>query len=128
MTHPTGEPSIWERVAGAVGAVVVASAIGYMVWYGLLRPSGPPVVTVHLVSISSTEAGYLVRFRASNVGHSTAAEVRVIGQITSPKLNEQSLAVIDYIPQQSQREGGLYFTLDPSHNPLTLRAEGYADP
>jgi uncharacterized protein (TIGR02588 family) len=41
---------------------------------------------------------------------------------------EVSSVILDYIPGQSAREGGLFFTQDPRSGNLVLRASGYAKP
>ena len=35
---------------------------------------------------------------------------------------------LDYLPQDSERRGGLFFTEDPAAYELVLRAQGYAEP
>jgi uncharacterized protein (TIGR02588 family) len=41
---------------------------------------------------------------------------------------ETSQATIDYLPQRSERRGGLFFTRNPEGLDLNLRAEGYSEP
>jgi uncharacterized protein (TIGR02588 family) len=41
---------------------------------------------------------------------------------------ESSAAVLDYVPGESVRRGGLFFSTDPRVHRLTLRAHGYQQP
>lgn len=109
--------------------MLVAAGIGYMAYYGLTHPEGPPEVTLERLSVEPTKGGYLVQFKARNEGNSTAAGVLVVGALKeSGSTLEESEAVLDYVPQESERKGGLLFTRDPTRYELELRAKGYAQP
>lgn len=121
--------SIWEWVAAALGALLIASAVGYMLYYGLTHPEGPPRIALEQLSVVPTDGGYLVRFRAKNEGNSTAAGLLVGGELKeNGSTVEESEATLDYVPQQSEREGGLVFTRDPERYELQLRVKGHAKP
>jgi uncharacterized protein (TIGR02588 family) len=63
------------------------------------------------------------------VGGQAAAEVLVEGELAGEAgPHETSEATIDYLPPDSEREGGLFFGRDPSRHELRLRAKGYVDP
>ncbi len=71
----------------------------------------------------------LVQTRAVNDGGSTAANLRVEGVLTDGNGRvEASELVLDYVPMQWHRKGGLFFARDPRHYTLQLRAKGYAAP
>lgn len=122
--------SPWEWVAAALGALLIGSALVYMAQYGLSRPRhGPPEVIVQPVAIVPVDGGYLVQFRARNTGDSTAAQLLVGGELQQGGATvEESEATLDYLPEHSEREGGLFFTRDPARYELKLRAKGYAKP
>jgi uncharacterized protein (TIGR02588 family) len=126
--------SRWEWVAAGVagvGALLIASVMGYMIWYGSHYPQGiPPELTVRPLGMQAVASGYLVTFRADNEGSSTAAQVLISGVLKDADglTLEESEATVDYVPQHSHREGGLLFSRDPSAHKLELRVEGYADP
>jgi uncharacterized protein (TIGR02588 family) len=123
----TTSPLEW-LVAG-IGALLVIFAVGYMVHFALTRPDGPPAVVLEVTGVSPAGAGYLVRFKASNTGRSTAAGVVVTGELSSGgERVEESEMTLDYLPQESERQGGLFFTEDPDAHELVLRAQGYAEP
>lgn len=118
-----------EWIAAGLGGAILVSTIGYMVYYGLTTENGPPVVAIEQGPVERAGAGYLVRFTARNDGQSTAAELHLSGTLRNgDAVVERSGAVIDFLPEGSTREGGLFFTHDPSGLALELRAEGYVAP
>jgi uncharacterized protein (TIGR02588 family) len=121
--------SVWEWIAAAVGAVMVAAAVAYMIYAGLSHSQGPPKTMVEALSAAPSGAGYLVQFRVRNEGNSTAAALLVHGELLEQGSSiEESEATLDYLPQHSEREGGLFFMHDPSRYELRLRVKGYAKP
>lgn len=123
------QPLLLEWIVGLIGLVLVAGAIGYMLYQAVTAEDSPPNITVVVDSIVPTSDGYLVTFHVFNSGEATAAELIVEGEL---QLNgervESSTATIDYVPSLSERRGGLYFTRDPQQLELHLRAKGYEQP
>jgi uncharacterized protein (TIGR02588 family) len=128
--HETPETtSALEWVVAGIGALLVMFAVGYMVHFAMTRPEGPPAVVLEVTAVSRTSAGYLVRFKATNTGHSTGAGIVVTGELSRDgEAVEESEMTLDYLPQDSERQGGLFFTEDPAAHELVLRAQGYAEP
>ncbi|WP_300573406.1 TIGR02588 family protein [Phenylobacterium sp.] len=123
----TTSPLEW-LVAG-VGALLVVFTVGYMVQFALTRPEGPPAVVLEVTGVSRASTGYLVSFTATNTGLSTGAGIVVTGELSSGGARiEASEMTLDYLPQDSERQGGLFFTQDPAAHELVLRAQGYAEP
>lgn len=120
---------LWEWVLAAMGGVMLLGVVGYITFHGIAYPEAPPEVVVETLGSSPSGAGYLVRFRARNRGNSTASALRISGQLLRDGRSvETSETILDYLPQQSQREGGLFFTENPANAQLVLRAEGYLEP
>jgi uncharacterized protein (TIGR02588 family) len=118
-----------EWVVAAIGALLVAGTIGYLVWLALGRDEAPPDVRVVAGSVHALENGWLVKFRAVNAGSQAAAELLIEGELADQGgAIETSEATIDYLPPRSEREGGLIFSRDPRDHELHLRAKGYVDP
>ena len=118
-----------EWVIAAIGGLLVVAAIAYMVVFAVAEPKRPPAVTLSVTSVTTTPGGYLVSFRAANAGGATAAALQVSGELREAgAVVETSQANIDYLPQRSERRGGLFFTRDPEDLALSLRAEGYSEP
>jgi uncharacterized protein (TIGR02588 family) len=118
-----------EWVIAAIGGLLVVGAIAYMVVFAVAELERPPAVTLSVTSVTTTPGGYLVSFRAANAGGATAAALQVSGELRKGgAVVETSAVTIDYLPQQSEREGGLVFTRDPEDLTLSLRVEGYSEP
>jgi len=95
----------------------------------LARPRRPPDVQVQVESMVSVSGGYLVRFRAHNLGTETAASLQVEGELLDGHTTlETSSTSIDYLPGGSVRRGGLFFRTNPAEHQLRLRPGGFVLP
>jgi uncharacterized protein (TIGR02588 family) len=118
-----------EWVVAIVSAVLVVAVLGSLIYDGVRSPETPPDVTVEIDSIQSAGPGYLVLFRARNVGRTTAANVVVAGELEADTGTvEASETTLDYVPAGGVARGGLYFEQDPRRLRFTLKAQGYRDP
>jgi uncharacterized protein (TIGR02588 family) len=118
-----------EWCASAVGLLLTLCIFGFIVWQALDDASSPPLITVDATNVSPITGGYRVMFQARNAGGAAAAQVRIEGALsTDSNAQEISSVILDYIPGQSAREGGLFFTQDPRSGSLALRASGFAKP
>jgi uncharacterized protein (TIGR02588 family) len=121
--------SVSEWIVAISSAALVLALLGYLIYDGVRSPRTPPDVTIEADSIQKAGPGYLVLFRARNVGRTTAAEVLVEGELeTDSGKVETSETTIDYVPARGEQHGGLYFRQDPRGGRLRLRAHGYRDP
>lgn len=126
---PPDDTPVTEWIVVALGAVLVVGAVGYMTWFGLTRQDGPPRLVVTATSIEAAPEGFTVAFTAHNAGAATAATVLVSGELwDGGRMVAVSRTMLDYVPEKSDRRGGLFFTLDPRQYRLVLRAEGYSEP
>jgi uncharacterized protein (TIGR02588 family) len=120
---------VTEWVVAALGALLVAGTIGYLVYLATTRDDTPPDVRVVEQAVHALQSGWLVEFRAVNAGSQAAAQLLIEGELRGPDGPvETSEATIDYLPARSAREGGLIFSRDPRRHELRLRAKGYVDP
>jgi uncharacterized protein (TIGR02588 family) len=118
-----------EWIVGGLGAVLVAGAIGFLLYHSQARDQTPPEFRLEAERVLDLQNAYLVQFRAFNEGTSAAAAVTIEGELVSPDgTAEVSEAVLDYLPPRSDRAGGLLFQSDPRAGELSLRAKGYAKP
>ena len=123
------EAPLWMWGIAFLGLALVLGSIGFMLYEAAAGDSSPPDVTVRVDSILPTRNGFLVKFRAVNEGGSTAEGLTVEGELRSGGEGlETSDTTIEFVPSHSEREGGLYFTLDPRQHELRLRAKGYEKP
>lgn len=118
-----------EWIVAAIGALLVAGTIGYLVLHAVVRDQAPPDLRVVAEGTLALQGGYLVEFRAINAGAQAAAAVLIEGALEGPGGTiETSEATIDYLPARSERQGGLIFSHDPRAYRLRLRPKGWVDP
>ena len=122
-------PSMWEWIVGVASSIVVLTAVGFLLVEAFAGPSGPPVIAVHVERIQPAGAGYLVEIRAVNSGDETAANLTIEGAlIRDSTAVETSTVTIDFVPAETERGGGLFFTRDPAEYRLEVRPMGYDQP
>ena len=122
-------PSLLEWIFAALGLVVVLSAVGFLIYRGATKGDAPPVLKIEVESIAQKGDNYLVNFRVSNTGETTAADLTIEGVLKNgEKTEETSDLTMTYVPAQSMRRGGLFFTKNPHEFELRIRAKGYEQP
>ena len=120
---------IWEWIVAALGFILVASVIGFLLYEALGENQMPPDVKLSVVSVVKTGNGYRVKITVVNQGGTTAEGVVVEGTLrrgTEPI--ERSQTTIDYLPPRSEKRAGLFFTRDPRQFELQVRPFGYEEP
>jgi len=136
VTHDSGKEQekikdapLWIWGIAFLGLVLVLGSILFMLYEAATGDTSPPNVIVRLDAIQPMGTGFLVTFRAINEGGSTAAGLTVEGTLRNGTESiEISDTTLEYLPSRSEREGGLFFTLDPRQYELQLRATGYEEP
>lgn len=119
--------SVLEYLVAGVGVVLVGAAVGFMVFKALTDSGAPPLVQLRVLEVTASSGGYLVRIEARNTGDEAAAELGVEGTAQLGGTPQTSSATFDFLPPDSVREGGLFFSGDPRGS-LTLRVLGYREP
>ena len=120
---------VWEWIIAAVGLVLVAGSISLTLYRALTEELTPPILSISVDSVSSAENGFLVRFSIRNTGNQTAAGLNIEGVLKNgEEIIETSVVALTYAPANSRREGGLFFTRDPSQFNLQIRPLGYEKP
>jgi uncharacterized protein (TIGR02588 family) len=121
--------SLLEWTVASGGALILVALIGYLVFYGLTNPDGPPKIRFETGAVEEAGSGYVVQFTVRNEGYSTASALEISGRLAlGDSIAEESRATIDHLPEQSSRRGGLFFSRNPALYRLGLRAEGYSSP
>ena len=122
-------PSLLEWVFAAVGLLVVVVALGFLVYRGATKGDTPPAIKIEVVSVTRAGENYLVNFRVTNTGDTTAAALMLEGELKNGEKSEETSDVtLTYLPAHSMRQGGLFFTKNPNEYQLKLRAKGYEQP
>lgn len=120
--------SVLEYLVAALGLVFVLGVVGFMTYRALSDGNQPPDVSLKVVQVTRSSGGYHVAIEAQNTGDETAAELGVEGTVERPGQEpETSETTFDFVPPDSVREGGLFFSEDP-RGALTLRVLGYREP
>ena len=122
-------PPVSEWIVAAIGLLLVAGAIGFMIYEAVTGDKTPPTLSVSVDSVTQSGKGYLVKFRVKNTGDETAASLTVEGELKNGAESvETSTATLTYAPSHSEREGGLYFSKNPNEYQLEIYPKGYEKP
>ena len=121
--------SPWEWAVAGASTLVVAGMIGFMLYEGIAKPSTPAAISVEAAAPERAAAGWRVEVTARNDGRSTAADVRVAGELLEgDSAVERSEVTIDYVPAGSKRRAVLWFSRDPARHRLDVRPTGHDEP
>lgn len=122
-------PSFGEWVLAGVGLVLLVASVGYLLFYQWSSRDEPPDPALEVVAIHQQQGRFLVRVRVHNRSHTTAADLRVSGELRrGEEVVERSETEFPYLASESSHEGGLFFTHDPRTLRLELSAESYQVP
>ncbi len=120
---------IWEWIIAGVGLILVIGSISLTLYRAFTEKSTPPILSISLDSASPIENGFLVRFSVKNTGNQTAADLNIEGVLKNgEEIEETSTMALTYVPANSNRQGGLFFTKNPNELDLQIRALGYSVP
>lgn len=118
-----------EWVAAGIGLALTASVVGVIGREALMGDSSAPAIELKAMGVEKTATGYVLTFKATNVGGRPAAQVLVEGELAVAGAEpETAEATFDYVPDQSSRIGGLFFKADPSSGAVTLSSRGFVEP
>lgn len=119
-----------EWAVAAVGAALLAAAVGYLSWHGATREAGPPDLVIEETGREAGQGGHRVAVRVKNVGRGAAAAALISGELMEEggAVAEEAEATLDYVAIGSAREAWLVFSQDPAGYALKLRVKGMARP
>ncbi|HEU4828886.1 MAG TPA: hypothetical protein VFT04_06805 [Gemmatimonadales bacterium] len=117
-----------EKVIGALSAIVVLGLMAFLAARALGNDGAPPDIVVEMRGVTQSGAGWLVEVEVTNLGSTAASNLEVEGEMPAAGGTERRSVLLDYVPAQSSRRAGLFFTGDPRTRPITLRAVGYRSP
>lgn len=119
-----------EWIAAALGLLLTLGILGVIGWEAAAGGGDePPAIEARVDRVVPTSGGFVLELVLENRGPATAAAVEVEGELTKPDGTvATSSATIDYVPGESSRRAGLFFTDDPRVGRLEVRALGYAEP
>lgn len=129
-TDPPAPPvPLLEWVAAGLGLALTLAMLGVMLWQGLHGNGDPPAVEARVERIVPTGTGFAAEVALYNRSNATAAQVELEGTLKQgERIVETSAAAVDYVPGESTRRAGLFFTQDPRRHTLDVRVLGYSEP
>ena len=117
-----------ERVASALGAVIVLGTIGFLTVETIRRGDQEPALTVSVLQIRQGPEGFVVSVEVRNQSRGAAADVQVAGIEEARDTGRlQPVARLDYVPGFSSRRASLVFAVHPGSAPQ-VRILGYTRP
>ncbi len=120
---------VLEWIMAGIGFVLVVGVIGFVLYNKFNAAESPPDLIVVKENIRQVETGYLVLFKVKNAGNQTASQAVIKGSLVqNGKETETAQVTLDYVPPDSERKGGLYFSANPADSRLKLEAVGYEEP
>lgn len=122
--------NVLEWSVFAVGLLLVASTLSYLVYAGLTSQDTAPRLHVELGAATALGDHMLVPVTVENSGDRAATNIEVVVEINTDGLAESARIHIDLIAHGQRHEGAVAFTHDPSAAPPRLRARivGYLLP
>lgn len=122
-------PAPWEWAVAALGAVLVAGTLLFLVTAALRGGDMPPSPELRVVAIHQQDTRFLVQVQARNRGEAPAANLRIRGVLKDGEREvEEAETEFQYVPGGSSREAGLFFATDPRRLRLELSARSYQQP
>lgn len=124
----TDDTPLLEWIAGGVGALLFAGAIGVTLANGFAA-SKPPTILASVDEAEPVGGRFRVEFEAVNSGDETAAAVHFEAVIREGEtVIETREAEIDFLPPHSQKRAGMFFDNDPTGRSVNVTAVGYQHP
>jgi uncharacterized protein (TIGR02588 family) len=122
-------PTTTQWVVGIASTLLVLVLLGFLIYEAVSGTESPPVITVRVERVLSVPDGYMVEVGVYNEGGSTASALEIEGTLKQDTTTvETSTATIQYVPAETEREAGLFFTKDPNRYRLEVRPLGYDRP
>lgn len=122
-------PPVLHWLAAAAGVLLFIGCLIVLGYEAFATDDGPPALVASADSTVAVRGGWLVHVTVRNTGGATASNVVISGVLMDGERTvEDSEFQLDFVPERSSREGGLFFTRDPGGVRMVVRALGYAVP
>jgi uncharacterized protein (TIGR02588 family) len=119
-----------EWITFSIATVILATAIGLVLYVWLGKQRQPPVLSVtHEKTIREVDGQFYVPFILTNKGGETVESVRVLAELEIKNGNkEQGEQEIDFLSSGEIQEGAFIFSKNPKNGKLNLRVISYKLP
>lgn len=125
----SSKPDWLEWATGIVSALLVLGIVGWIAGQAMLHQETPPEFRSTIHSTQAVAGGFRVEFELFNDGSTTAAAVKVRGELMGgAAASEAAQVTFDYVPGKSSARGALLFAEDPAGRDIRIRAIGYTEP
>ncbi|MGI9046151.1 MAG: hypothetical protein ACR2FI_05045 [Burkholderiales bacterium] len=123
-------PKNWlEWSVFALGLVLVAGILSYLVRDALTLERRPPIISTETGAPRQQAGSYVVPVTVANDGGQTAERVQIEVQVfVAGLLLETAMFELDFLPSRSKREAWVSFVNDPSRNVMRARVVAYQKP
>jgi len=127
--HDSPATPLWEKLTGAIGFIFICFTLGFLIWSASQAEEHPPEIVISVTDIRQINDGFLVVVRVKNSGTKTAADLNLSGTLSEHGSETETVAArIDFLPPNSSKMAGFFFTKDPSQGTLKFRPLGYQEP
>jgi uncharacterized protein (TIGR02588 family) len=123
-----GKPTLVEWLTGIISGLLVVALMAWIAREALMKEERRPELSVQVLETTKTGQFFQVEFELINKAQSTAAAVKVVGELILPTSREVSDVTFDYAPAESSTRGALIFRADPAMGRLDIRPSGYTEP
>ncbi len=118
-----------EWIVFAIGFVLVAFTLAYLIYAGVTLGETPPSLEVRLGMPEQQPHNFIVPVTVINHGDETAAGVHIeVVMESEGEEKERGEVDLAFVPRHSTREGWVTFEQDPRTAQLKARVLGYEKP
>jgi uncharacterized protein (TIGR02588 family) len=118
-----------EWTVFAIGLIVVAVTVGYLIVSAIRHDDTPPDIMVTTGQATKVAAGYRVPVTVRNDGHSTAEEVAIEVVLLSGQQEVASAELtFAFVPRKSERHGWVIFDRDPRCCKVQAQPTAFEEP
>jgi len=125
-SRDSADRTVAERVSLFVSLLALAAVISIVVYLWIADRDEPPVLRVERREVFQKYDQFYLPVTIVNQGGSTATEVLVEGHLKVDDGEETSTLTFDFVPSNSESEGVLIFSSDPSG--AKIRVASYRKP
>jgi uncharacterized protein (TIGR02588 family) len=118
--------TVAEKVSLFVSLLVIASVLGLVLYLWFVDSHRPALLRIERGAIEHEGEQFQVPVTVINEGGSTATDVVIEGRVEVEGREENSTISFDFIPANSQSEGVMIFSSDPSQ--AKVRVTSYRKP
>ena len=122
-------PPFWEWVMAGIGLLLLIASLTYFGYHALVEETQTPEPLVEVWGVEKQGDRFVVLLRATNRSRSAAADVKVEASLERDgQVVEQGETEFQYLPGESSREGGLFFSRNPAEFEVKVKAKSFRQP